>query len=185
MITFEQIQKANASIKTTDIKGKDYAEVNQRIKAFRQVYPTGAILTDMLSNDDGVCIFKATCGYYEDSSFVVLGNGTAFEKESSSYINKTSYIENCETSAVGRALGMCGFGIDTSIASAEEVQNAINNQEEEAKATPKQVEILKKVYVGENLTKLLDTYHITAIEELPMSKASLIIGKLKTKAEEK
>ena len=42
--------------------------------------------------------------------------------------NKTSYIENCETSAVGRALGMCGFGIDTSIASAEEVQNAMANQ---------------------------------------------------------
>lgn len=56
---------------------------------------------------------------------------------------------------------------------------------EEAKATPKQVEILKKVYVGENLTKLLETYNITAIEELPMSKASIIIGKLKKRAEGK
>ena len=59
----------------------------------------------------------------------LLGTGTAQEKETSSFINKTSFIENCETSAVGRALGMCGFGIDTSIASAEEVQNAINNQD--------------------------------------------------------
>ena len=49
-------------------------------------------------------------------------------KENSSFINKTSYIENCETSAVGRALGMAGIGIDTAVASAEEVQNAINNQ---------------------------------------------------------
>jgi len=49
---------------------------------------------------------------------------------SSSYINKTSHIENCETSAVGRALGFLGIGIDTSIASADEVINAVNNQPE-------------------------------------------------------
>ena len=60
----------------------------------------------------------------------VIGIGHAYEKENSSFINKTSYIENCETSAVGRALGMCGFGIETSIASYEEVANAIKNQEE-------------------------------------------------------
>jgi hypothetical protein len=57
-----------------------------------------------------------------------LATGYAQEKESSSFINKTSYIENCETSAVGRALGFCGFGIDVSVASYEEVANAINNQ---------------------------------------------------------
>jgi hypothetical protein len=183
-ITFEQISKANETLKITDIKGKDYIEVNQRVKAFRMVYPTGAILTDMLSNENGVCVFKATCGYYEDGSFNVLGTGTAYEKEESSYINKTSYIENCETSAVGRALGMCGFGIDTSIASAEEVQNAINNQEE-PKATPKQVEILKKHYTGNNLTKLLEANSISTIEEISLAKASELIGKLKKKAEEK
>ena len=77
MITFEQIQKANESIKTTDIKGKDYAEVNQRIKAFRMVYPTGAILTQMVSNENGVCVFTATCGYYDDDNLIVLGSGTA------------------------------------------------------------------------------------------------------------
>jgi hypothetical protein len=59
----------------------------------------------------------------------VLGVGHAYEKEDSSFINKTSYIENCETSAVGRALGMAGFGIDASICSAEELQNAVLNQD--------------------------------------------------------
>ena len=190
MITFEQIQKANESIRTTDIKGKEYAEVNQRIKAFRQVYPTGAILTEMVSNENGVCVFKAMCGYYnDDDTMMILGIGTAYEKESSSFINKTSYIENCETSAVGRALGMCGFGIDVSIASAEEVQNAINNQGDgttpEAKATPNQIKTLKTAYVGANLTKLLEANGITTIEEMPMSKASEIISKLKKKVEEK
>lgn len=178
MITFEQIKEANNSIKTTDIKGKDYAEVNQRIKAFRMCYPTGAILTDMVSNENGVCVFNATCGYYEEGKLIVLGTGTAYEKESSSFINKTSYIENCETSAVGRALGMCGFGIDTSVASAEEVQNAINNQEE-AKATPKQLDILKKVYTGELLDKLLKANSIAKIEDISMAKASELISKLK------
>ena len=117
---------ANETIKPTDIKGKDYAEVNQRIKAFRMVYPDGTITTELLSNIDGVCIFRAVVS---NSDGKVIGTGTAYEKEDSSFINKTSYIENCETSAVGRALGMCGFGIDVSIASAEEVANAIANQE--------------------------------------------------------
>lgn len=129
MISFKDLQTANATIKTVDIKGKAYAEVPQRIKAFRMLYPQGSIMTQMLSNENGVCVFKARVSVIEDGNEIVLGEGTAYEKEDSSFINKTSYIENCETSAVGRALGMAGFGIDTSVASAEEVQNAILNQE--------------------------------------------------------
>lgn len=128
MYTWEQLVKANGTIKTTAVSGKQYAEVNQRIKAFRSVCPGGAIITEMVSCENGVCIFKATV---YDEEMKILGTGTAYEKENSSFINKTSYIENCETSAVGRALGMCGFGIDTSIASAEEVANAVLNQAEQ------------------------------------------------------
>ena len=75
-------------------------------------------------------VMKATCGYYENGQAVVLGTGMAYEREGSSNINKTSYIENCETSAIGRALGMAGLGINTAVASSEEVQNAIKQQEE-------------------------------------------------------
>ena len=60
MYKWEDLSKANEAIKTTDIKGKDYAEVNQRIKAFRMVCPQGAIITEMLSCENGVCVFKAT-----------------------------------------------------------------------------------------------------------------------------
>ena len=134
MFTWEQLAKANTTIKTTNVSGKQYAEVNQRIKAFRSICPGGAIITELLSVENGICIFRATV-YDEEQR--ILGTGTAYEKEGSSFINKTSYIENCETSAVGRALGMCGFGIDTSIASAEEVQTAIMNQGEHPKETPK------------------------------------------------
>lgn len=120
-MTYEDLKKANALIKKTDIKGKAYAEVPQRVQAFRSVYPEGRILTEMLSNENGVCIFTARILTNDGQ---LLATGTAYEKEGSSYINKTSYIENCETSAVGRALGFCGFGSDTSIASYEEVANA-------------------------------------------------------------
>ena len=58
----------------------------------------------------------------------VRATGYAYEKEGSTFINKTSYIENCETSAIGRALGIFGIGIDGSVASAEEVRNAKANQ---------------------------------------------------------
>ena len=127
MAKFEDIKKANESIRTTDIKGKEYAEVNQRVKAFRMVYPEGTIETYMLSNENGVCIFKAEV--YDGDN--LLATGHAYEKEGSSFINKTSFIENAETSAIGRAVGLAGFGIDTSICSAEELKNAKLNQARE------------------------------------------------------
>lgn len=187
-VNFDQIKQANETIKTTDIKGKNYAEVNQRIKAFRMVYPMGFIITEMLSNESGVCIFRAQCGYYENGNPFTLGIGTAYEKEGSSFINSTSYIENCETSAVGRALGMAGFGIDTSVASAEEVQNAMLNQEkanpiDEKKASPKQLEIISARYTGKNLEKLLTANKIEKLEDLPMAKASELISALKKKGD--
>lgn len=161
MIKFEDIQKANETIKTTDIKGKNYAEVNQRIKAFRMVYPTGTIETKLISNENGVCIFKAIVGFIDDNNnMIILGTGNAYEKEGSSFINKTSYIENCETSAVGRALGMAGFGIDVSIASAEEVQNAIQQQDDmkaqelgEQLLGKKEIEILEATVQKYNKTE--------------------------------
>lgn len=131
MITYQDIENANSTLHFSDIKGKNYAEVPQRVKAFRMLYPQGFIITDMVSNDGGVCVFKATAGYYgENGEAYTLGTGTAYEKEGSSYINKTSYIENCETSAVGRALGFLNIGSDSSIASYEEVMNAKKQQEQ-------------------------------------------------------
>ena len=173
MTTYEDIRKANAAIRTTDIKGKNYAEVNERIKAFRMVHPEGFIITTMISNQNGVCVIRAEVGDGDK----VLGTGTAYEKEGSTFINKTSYIENCETSAVGRALGMAGFGIDTSVASAEEVQNAMAQQDaEKTEETGKQlingvyIEALKTRCKNYNvdLGKFLKANKVDAIEKLTM-----------------
>lgn len=123
-MTFEDLQRVNKRLGTMDIKGKAYVLVNERVKAFRELYPEGSIQTQLVSDENGVCTIKASVMIGD----LVLATGYAQEKESSTYINKTSYIENCETSAVGRALGFLGIGIDTSIASAEEVDTAIRNQ---------------------------------------------------------
>jgi hypothetical protein len=189
--TYEDLKKANETIKPTDIKGKNYAEVNQRIKAFRMVFPEGYIITQIISNVAGVCVFVAEVGFYENGEKRTLGTGTAYEREDDGYINKNSYIENCETSAVGRALGMAGFGIDTSICSAEELKIALAKQEkadteqektdtkQERKASPKQVEFLLGKYKGENLEKLLKANNLEKIEDMTMSMASNLISKLK------
>ena len=168
-ITFEDLQKANESIRTTDIKGKEYAEVNQRIKAFRMVYPTGFIVTKDFNDYDGVCIIRKQVGYYdENGNAIILADSTAYEKEGSTFINKTSYIENCDTSATGRALGMAGFGIDVSVASAEEVQNAMANQNKTETITKKQFEDLKKNFTSEEIKAMFEELNISRGTDMPL-----------------
>ena len=183
-MTYEQIKAANEAIQTISIEredrktgrvtSKEYAEVNQRIKAFRMVYPDGGIITEMLSNIDGVCVFKATITDGEK----ILATGTAYEKESSSFINKTSYIENCETSAVGRALGMAGFGIDTSVASYEEVKNAMLNQD---LITTAQANVIKAKYVGEKMDNLLAWAKVAKLEDMTAAQATQVIKQIKAR----
>lgn len=183
-IKFEDLKYANESIQTTDIKGKEYAEVNQRVKAFRMVYPTGFILTRLVSDENGVCIFDASVGYYdENGDAITISRGTAYEKENSTFINKTSYIENCETSAVGRALGFAGFGIDTSIASAEEVQNAIENQNR--KVDEEQIKKIRELVPEENMDALIKYYKIGKLEELPYEDAKALIERKEKDANRK
>ena len=138
MITFEQIQKANEGLASIDVKGKDYIMVAERVKAFRMLFPEGFIRTSIVSLEKGVCVMQSKVGYYENGHEIVLGTGMAFETQENGFINKTSYIENCETSAVGRALGFLALGIDGGgICSAEELVNAIRNQDNPVRALPK------------------------------------------------
>lgn len=117
-------------MKTVNIKGKEYVEVNERVKYFRtsKEFEGWSIETKLLKFSEGVCVVKATVLNTEGRK---MAEGLAYEREDSTFINKTSYLENCETSAVGRALGFLGIGIDTSIASSDEVANAMNNQKSE------------------------------------------------------
>ena len=118
-------------LKTVNIKGKEYVEVNERIKHFRGNYKGWCLTSDIVELTDDRCVIKATI--FDDNGNI-RATGHAYEKEGSSFINKTSFVENCETSAWGRALSNLGIGIDTSVASYEEVANAINQQADKPKA---------------------------------------------------
>ena len=121
--------------KTTNIRGKQYVEVNERIKFFRQEdqYKGWSISTSIVHIDSDEVVM---CTSILDTEGSVIATGHAHEVKGSSNINKTSHIENCETSAVGRALAMLGIGIDTSIASANEVETAIARQGESHSEEP-------------------------------------------------
>ena len=121
---------------TVNIKGKDYRTVDGRIKEFwdtvTAVNGHGSIKTDLLSdNETEVSVRAEVTIKSEAGDTIMYGTGHAHEIKSSSFINKTSALENCETSAVGRALGMLAIGLiagQSGIASADEVHNAVTHQ---------------------------------------------------------
>lgn len=163
------LSEANELLNSMDIKGKDYIPVNERIKAFRYIYPRGQILTEIIGLADGICTIKASA-YDEEGK--LLATGHAQEKESSSFINKTSYIENCETSAVGRCLGNVGIGIDKGFASYEEVANAKKQQEEgDPKISNDQWKSLNRFYTKEEIKAMYEELGITNGKDIPMDYA--------------
>jgi len=109
------------------IHGKEYLTVAERIGRLNHEAFIYSLNTELVSWEDGVVIMKATLAITEDGD-VQTYTGHAYERESSSQINKTSALENCETSAIGRALAAAGFG-GTEYASADEVANAVHQQD--------------------------------------------------------
>ena len=105
------------------IHGKEYLTVAYRVKQFREAHPDYGIETDVISAAELVTV-KASI---TDNTGRVVATGYAEEQRGSTNINKTSALENAETSAVGRALAFFGLA-GTEIASADEVQNAITQQ---------------------------------------------------------
>ena len=122
-------------MKSINIKGKDYVLVNERVKEFRKIYGNEmAINCEIVNFNENSVLMRAEI---KDKDGRILAVGHAHETANSSMINKTSMFENCETSAVGRALGFLGIGIDASIASADEVALAVGLQEMSEKQTQK------------------------------------------------
>jgi len=102
---------------------EDYIEVNVRIEKFWKEHPNGRIQTEIIKWENDTVVVKATVWKNKEDE-KPDATGHAYEKEGQGYINKTSALENCETSAVGRALAILGYEIKKSIASKEEVENA-------------------------------------------------------------
>ena len=135
-----------SELKSIKIHGKDYVEVNQRIKYFRSAKKYENWGMESIKIKDEICQLKKDRviqfrTVIFDGNKTIRATGHAEEYMGSSRINQTSFLENCETSSKGRALGDLGIGIDTSVASAEEVSNAIANQKKDERPWLKETEL--------------------------------------------
>ena len=108
-----------------NIKGKNYKLIVQRVNEFREVHPEFGVETEVLHHDEIRVVAQVRIF---DEQGRIRGSGVAEEFREASRINQTSAMENCETSAFGRALASMGYGGDVAYASAEEVVNAMNTE---------------------------------------------------------
>ena len=108
------------------IHGKEYKTVALRVSEFREsaIYKGWSIMTEIVKIDDDQCVIKTQI-VNPESKIVATGHAQEFRK--ASQINGTSYVENCETSSIGRALACLGLA-GSEFASANEVVNAIHQQ---------------------------------------------------------
>jgi hypothetical protein len=108
------------------IHGKEYKTVALRVNEFREsaIYKGWSIMTEIVKIDDDQCVIKTQI-VNPESKIVATGHAQEFRK--ASQINGTSYVENCETSSIGRALACLGLA-GSEFASANEVVNAIHQQ---------------------------------------------------------
>ena len=127
---------------TVQIHGKEYVMVNERIKEFREKYPQYSMESEIVKLDDDVCVIKAII---RDDSYRIVATGLAREErqDKDSIVNLNAFVENCETSAWGRALGNLGIGIDTAIASGDEMKVKISQELETLDDFKKAVENAK------------------------------------------
>ena len=114
-------------METINIKGKEYVTVNERLKAFRKNFKDYSLTTEIIELGDDYCTMKATI---TDDKGVIRATGFAREVVAKSPINKFAFVENCETSAVGRCLGNFGIGIDTAVCTADELLMKLSQEQE-------------------------------------------------------
>jgi hypothetical protein len=121
-------------MKTVNIKGREYVPVNERLKEFRKSFPKYSLRTELVAVNETSALVKAVI---RDENDRIIAEGTAHERvdQKGSLVNSTSHVENAETSAWGRALGNFGIGIDASVATADEVANAVARQAKAEKPT--------------------------------------------------
>ena len=147
-----------------NIKGSIYKTVVERLNEMNaDTDGKYTLTTKVLEDVNGTVLMKATLTLPERGIFT----GHAFERENAGYINKTSHVENCETSAIGRALASAGYA-GSEFASAEEVANAMKQQNTKKTETPltkEQITNLEKaaaeVGMSEVIKDSIKSYKIT------------------------
>ena len=147
-------------MKKINIKGNDYVMAHERVMEFHRLYKNGSIVTDIVEMTDRfITITKVTPDVDKPERYFT---GIAYEDVTSTGVNSTSALENCETSSCARSLGFLNIGIDTSIASAEEVSNAIHQQSKPVKK-PDAVAQAEKTFGKENIVAFPETDNVKTI----------------------
>lgn len=108
---------------------EEYEPVEERITKFWAAHPSGAIRTTLISDDGGRVVFRAEA-YKDAGSERPDATGYADETKGSSNVNRTNHVENCETSAIGRALANLGFAVKGKRPSREEMQKAARGEQQ-------------------------------------------------------
>jgi hypothetical protein len=144
--------------KAIKFKGKDYVLVSDRVNYFNENY-NGSITTKLLSSTDSdMVIVQAIVTYFDDNTLPHKFTGMSQAKwsDTTSFVNKTSALENAETSAVGRALAFMGIGVIESIASIDEVRKAVNQEVKPVSTEPVREPVNDlEVFCAECNTKML------------------------------
>ena len=101
----------------------NYETVEDRLVKFWHDHPDGRIATMMedITADKSMVVFRCDV-YFHADDHKAKASGYAEETRNSSPVNKTSFVENCETSAIGRALANCGYAAKGSRPSREEME---------------------------------------------------------------
>ena len=170
-----------------NIHGKEYVEVKDRIAEFNQSFPNGMIETEIVNQTESTITIRAkVTPDVEKPQRYFTGHAQEWKDDPKSPVNKTSYVENCETSAWGRALAAMGIGVVDSIASADEVEIAKNKEARApltGEATEKQRGMIYGLYLRKNGKEMSDEEK-ERIRQLNKQQASELIDKWTAKAED-
>jgi hypothetical protein len=171
-----------------------YETVAQRLVRWWETFPNGRIITSIHHYDGSTIIMRAECYNNDDK---LISTGYAEEQFGSSPVNKTSMIENCETSSIGRAIsnsciGHLGGNDSGQRASMEEMAkvNRVSSApkpDSHGSATPKQIGFLKSLARGKGWDdmQLLEYIHRllqvddVVVETLTSGQCRVVIDGLK------
>ena len=174
-------------MKTINIKGKEYVTVNERLKEFRNTFKDYSLTSEIIELGTDFCTIKATV---IDDKGIVRATGFAREVVAKSPINKFAFVENCETSAMGRALGNFGIGIDDAVCTADELlmkmsqeqknEDVVNFEKEAIAEKTAKTRALNKGEEPKPSDKSLETRYNDALNYVKNIKAKEYLDKSKS-----
>ncbi len=165
-------------MKTINIKGKNYVTVNERLKEFRNNFKDYSLVTEIVELGVDFATVKASI---IDNNGITRATGYAREVVAKSPINKFAFLENCETSAMGRALGNFGIGIDDAICTADELLVKMSQEEKSGEVKPTKMitdeQFARLQELGADMINLAKAFGVGSVTQLTFEQAEKAIAK--------